>query len=303
MTIQGKIYIYLILVLTIAVTGANAQRDGDQSWTFDAKESIRVKTISGDCIVKKGETDKIEVEVVSSYSPRDSFEPRAKATGRTVRLTEKMYGSNSGRSTWYVTAPEGTKIEFSSASGDLMIADMNGDFSAETASGDIQVENSSGEFEFSTASGDIEMIDCKGVFEVGTASGDIELTNCRGEFELGTASGDIDAVDVVLEFASTFNTASGDVEVQLGETAEFDLEVTTASGRATLDYNGHPIKGSFEFVSKDRRGRIKCPFDFDDEQRFDRWGDTYVRKTFTRESEEPHINVETASGRATLNEG
>ncbi len=127
--------------------------------------------------------------------------------------------------------------------------------------------------------------------------------NCTGEFDLSTASGDIDAAGVVLEFASSFTTASGSVEVQLGATAEFDLDVSTASGRATLDYNGNPVKGSFEFVSKDRRGRIKCPFDFEDERRFDRWGDTYVRKTFTRGGDEPRIVIETASGRATLSEG
>ena len=107
----------------------------------------------------------------------------------------------------------------------------------------------------------------------------------------------------MLTYDASFQTASGDVEVQLGATAEHDLEVSTASGRATLDYSGHPIKGRFEFVSKDRRGRIKCPFEFDDERRFDRWGDTYVRKTFTRDGEEPLIFIETASGRATLKEG
>jgi len=89
----------------------------------------------------------------------------------------------------------------------------------------------------------------------------------------------------------------------LAQTSEFDLDVSTASGRATLDYDGNPIKGFFEMVSKDRRGRIKCPFDFEDEERFDRWGDTYVRKTFTREGNEPRITIQTASGRATLIEG
>ncbi|MBU8933900.1 MAG: DUF4097 domain-containing protein [candidate division Zixibacteria bacterium] len=299
----SKTTICLLLALAVMATSTLAGKHREKSWTFDKKESIRIKTISGDCIVKKSKTDRIEVEVISSYSPRNSFEPKARATGRAVRLSEKMYGSNSGSSTWYLSVPEGTEIEFSSASGDLIIADMKGDFSAETASGDVQIENCSGEFEFSTASGDIEMIDCQGVFEMSTASGEIEMTTCRGEFDLGTASGDIDAVDIILEFASSFSTASGSVEVTLAETAEFDLEVSTASGRATLDYGGNPIKGSFEFVSKDRRGRIRCPFDFEDERRFDRWGDTYVRKTFTRDGDEPHIIIETASGRATLSEG
>jgi hypothetical protein len=50
------------------------------------------------------------------------------------------------------------------------------------------------------------------------------------------------------------------------------------------------------------RGRIVAPFDFDDEEEFERWGQDYARKSFKRGNDGPMIAIETASGRAELKE-
>ncbi|UCD64254.1 MAG: hypothetical protein JSW34_02115, partial [Candidatus Zixiibacteriota bacterium] len=81
---------------------------------------------------------------------------------------------------------------------------------------------------------------------------------------------------------------------------EHDLKVSTASGRAILDYNGNTLTGRFELIAKERSGDIDAPFDFDNVETFRKWGDKYVSKTFTRGSDTPEILVATASGRATL---
>ena len=253
--------------------------------TFDAKERIKVSTVSGDLIIKRGGSNEIKVEVNNEYSPRDSFEPQMRESGKTLKLTERIYGSNSGSSTWTVTVPDGIEIDFSSASGDMSVSDMTGEFTG------------------STASGDFEFDQCRGVWEISTASGDFDFTDCEGEFEISTASGDIDGTDVVIESESSFSTASGRVNVRLAKSSEYDLRLGTASGRATLDYGGNAIKGTFEFVAKVRGGRISAPYDFDDEDTFRKWGDRYVRKTFTKGSDDPLITIETASGKVALKEG
>lgn len=292
-----------VVLLLLGSLSAVAGPRSEEVRSFDGIEVIRINTISGDCIVRKSATDQVEVEVIWSYRPRDSFEPKFRERGKVLRLNEDMYGSNSGRSTWTLTVPDGIEIRFSTASGDMELVGLSGEFSAETASGDIQAEDCKGEFDLSSASGDVDLIGCEGMFHVSTASGDIETSSCQGEFELSTASGTVEADGVVINEASSFSTASGRVRVTLAETSEYDLRVSTASGRATLDYGGNPVKGYFEFTSRDRNGRIVSPFDFDDEESFRRWGDRYVRKWFTRETDSPQIFIETASGKAVLREG
>jgi hypothetical protein len=294
----------LVVLLVLAVcTNISFGREREITREFDAKELVKINTVSGDCIVEKGASDKITVRVLYRMDPDDSYEPRFKERGDVLKLSERFYGSSSGSATWEISVPEETEIDFSTASGELTIYDLKGEFSAETASGDVEVEDCEGEFEFNTASGDITLINCKGEFDLNTASGSIETDNCQGEFQLGTASGNIDADGVVMDHASDFSAASGSVRVRLADTPNEDLTVSTASGRAILDYGGNPIRGYFEFTARDRRGRIESPYDFDDEESFRRWGERYVRKTFTKGSGTPEVILETASGKIALREG
>ena len=289
-------------LLTLLAVSVSAGPDEVETRTFEGIKKIRISTVSGDCVIHRGTSDKVEVEVAWSYRPRNSYKAEFREQGEVLKLSEDIYRSNSGRSTWTLVVPNNMEVRFSSASGGLEIDGVDGDFSLETASGDAVVRNCEGEFDFNTASGDIELTNCKGVLDLNTASGDIELDGCTGEFEIATASGSVRADGVVLQDASAFSTASGRVRVSLGATADHDLRVSAASGSATLDYAGHPIKGYFEFVAKERGGRVSAPYDFDDQERYRRYGDRYVRSWFNREGDQPHVFVETASGRATLTE-
>jgi len=309
----------LVVIAALALTASAGGREVVEK-TFDAAESIRVNTVSGDCIIKQGDDDKIHVYLVYSYSPRGSFEPEFEERSRVLRLSENHYESNSGSSVWTITVPAETQVRFSTASGDFEASGLAADISVETASGDIRIEDCTGEFDLETASGDITTDECRGEFDLNTASGDITFTHCEGESQLNAASGDIEieecrggfdaqvasgdilAVGITLTDRSDFGTASGDVEVQLAASAEYDLVVSTTSGSAMIDFNGNPVKGQFEFTARLRRGRIVAPFDFDSEEEFERWGQDYVRKSFTRGGDSPFIAIETASGRAVLKE-
>jgi DUF4097 and DUF4098 domain-containing protein YvlB len=275
--------ILLVSVLLIYVT-AQAGRSDVTVKTFEKKSAVEIETVSGDVLIQKGETDEITVEVENRYSPRDSFKPRFRESGHRLKVSERIFESNSGGATWTITVPDDTRLEFSTASGDFSAYDLNAEFDINTASGDVILEKCTGDFELNAASGDIEVIDCSGVFD------------------LGTASGEIDATGVVLEEESNFGTASGSVRVELGKTSEYDFNVGTASGRAQLSYGGNPLQGRFELTAKVRKGRISAPFDFEEEEEFRRHGERYVRKSFTRGGDTPVITVGTASGRAILKE-
>lgn len=286
--------------------------------TFETKKTIKIKTVSGDCIVKKGSADEIKVDLKYSVDPEDAFEPDIQETSNSIRIKERWYGSSTGRVTWTLTVPANVEIDFSTASGDLSIYDLSSSVEASTASGDISIENSNGEFEISTASGDINLVDSKGECDFSTASGDIEVRNVEGELEFSTASGDIEvkkstgvfdlrcasgeieATDVIIDGDSEFSTASGDVEVRLAESSKYDLDLSAASGDVKLDYNGNTVQGYFEFTAHADRGRIDAPFDFDKEEEFEEGRYTYMKKSFTKEGATPRVILSTSSGKAIL---
>ena len=159
---------------------------------------------------------------------------------------------------------------------------MSGIVIVGTASGSIKVKNVSGEIDFNTA------------------SGDVKISESTGEFEVSTASGDINATEVVLKRSSSFSAASGDVDVGLGKSPEYDLSVSTASGDSRLNFNSNPIRGRLEMTARARKGRIRAPFKFDDEEYYYKWDQEYVTKFIERDRDFPLITINTASGRAIL---
>ncbi|MFQ5483047.1 MAG: DUF4097 domain-containing protein, partial [Nitrospinaceae bacterium] len=211
-------------------------------------------------------------------------------------------------------------IEVQTASGHIFLTNMNGEFKCRTASGEIEAKNLQGEMEFGTASGDVELSGFSGAIEIGSASGRIKAENVKGEIELGTASGRIllshaagefdvdtasgaiDAREIEVNARSEFSAASGDVEVSLARSLDHDLKLSSASGDAVLKFNKNPIKGLIKMTAKVRRGRIRAPFKFDDENYYYKWDDEYVTKTVAKGSDSPRIEISTASGTAELRE-
>jgi len=289
-----------LIGVTFLTVNAVAGRGQEETKTYQGIETIRLNTVSGDCIVQKSTGTDVTVEVVWSYQPRDSFEPRFNDRGKVLKLSEEMYGSNSGRSTWTLTVPDNVEITFGSASGNFEIVGLQGEFSAETASGDIRAEDCGGRLKLSSASGNIELRGCKGDVRASSASGDVELTECSGEFDVSSASGDVDADGVILQEIGSFSSASGSVLVILGAAPEHDLSVGSASGDATLNYNGNPLNGRFEFAAQYRHGHISAPVKFDGEDRYERHGERYISKWFTKGPGTPLISLSTGSGDAVL---
>jgi DUF4097 and DUF4098 domain-containing protein YvlB len=314
----NRVVVWSLAAVLLLTVSALAGRKETEIRTYEAKELVEVNTVSGNLVVKVGESDKIIVELEYSVRPRDNYEPRFRERDNAIELSERFHGSSNGSSYWTVTVPKETRIEFSTASGDLVVDGLSGDIDAEIASGNIDIYNCSGDFDLRTASGSIDFDSCGGAFDLSTASGRIRISrcsgvfdlsvasggiralDCRGEFDLSTASGSVRASDVVIEGRSSFSSASGSAYVTLAESTEFDLSVSSASGKAILDFGGNPVKGYFEFLAREDRGRIEAPYDFDGEDYFRRHGNEYVRKTFAVGGDTPEIRIETASGTAAL---
>ena len=329
-----KVSVLLLCFFTVQVIA----QEGKIEKTFKNVKEVRIKTVSGNCIVQKGDKNEVKIVVTYSYDDED-YDAEIEQRGDRLILRERFVGhrrSWRGRSTWKLTVPENTDIEFSTASGEFEAADLSSNIEAQTASGNISLKRMNGDFNISTASGDIEITDLQGRIEFGTASGNVELRGftgdsevgtasgniraenvrgemnfgtasgniyiraCSGEFEVGAASGDVDASNVVIEGRSNFSAASGDVDVSLGKELAHNLKISSASGDSRLRFNGHTIRGFIEMTAKAGRGRIKAPFKFDNEEFYYKWNDEYVTKSVTKGNANPRIEISTASGRAVL---
>ncbi len=304
--------------------------------TFDAKEILKVSTVSGDCIIKEGTSDKIIVNLKYTYSD-DCFEYIFKEEDNYLSIEEDFHGGNcKGESEWTITIPSNISVKFNSASGDLILNNVDNNLNANTASGDIEIKDVGKEVKISTASGDITLENINGKSDISSASGSITARNCNnglnissasgsidayniaGETMLKTASGDIKLIgakgDFLLKSASgnvvadkieilgesTFKTASGDVEVILTKTPNSDLVLSSASGNSILDFNGNEIKGAFEFSARVDKGEIISPIKFDKEEVVNKHGKDYDFKSFTKGGDSPVIKIKTASGKAKL---
>lgn len=336
-----KVTTFCFTLLIFVIMQAAAFQNGEIKKTFKDVKSIRIKTVSGDCVVNNSNNDAVEVILKYTYDDED-FEPEFDQSGDRLILTERFRGHSMrgirGRSTWYLNVPQATDIDFSTASGDFAVSDLKSTIEASTASGDVELTNITGEFDVSTASGDIKGRDVNGNVDFNTASGDVDLAQVEGElsvstasgeisaenlsgeidfstasgkvevsqstgeFELSAASGRVEADEITLTARSSFSTASGDVEVVLAKNPEYNLKISSASGDALLNFNNHPIEGFIRMTAKADRGRIKAPFKFDDEEIYYKWDDEYVTKSVTRGSNKPRIEISTASGSAVLRE-
>ena len=294
-----KATLFTVIILSLLFLNLNAGEKVEVNKTFKAKNTVKIKVVSGDCVVKKGGNSEISVHLEYTF-PTDRYKPVFEEQGDTLILKEEFTKTHNnsvrGSSSWTVTVPEKTNIDFKAASGDFSAADIKSTINARAASGDVKVTDFEGELTVKVASGQVTVKNAKGTMDIDTASGKISLSNTKAAFELKCASGDINASGIVLTGASTFKTASGEITVQLAETSAYDLELSGVSGDIVLDYNGNPIKGYFKFSGQ--KNNISAPFAFEDDDH-DRYS-PFVKKHFSKGGDSPRISLKAVSGELTL---
>lgn len=287
----------LLLMVMISLLFLNAQA-GDKkevNKTFKPKEMVEIKTVSGDCVIKKGSNSEIKVHVVYTYSD-DDFKVVFEEEGNTLVMKEEFQKkerkwSYHGKSHWTVTLPEKTKVKFKSASGDLDVKGLKSGFGVKVASGDVKVKDIFGNIHIKSASGDIHIDDATGDMTVEVASGDIKLSDVKGSFDIKAASSDIEVNGVEFNGDSHFKTVSGELTVKLSKSNNVDLDLATVSGDVTLDYNGNPVKGYFKFKGKKGNISSDIPFDDDEEHSYSPFTTRYFNK-----GDSPRITLKAVSG-------
>ncbi|PKP35656.1 MAG: hypothetical protein CVT98_10075, partial [Bacteroidetes bacterium HGW-Bacteroidetes-15] len=141
--------------------------------SYSAKPSISISTVSGDCLVYKGETNQVIISLTFTY-PTDCFAYEINEDANSISINEKFNGRCKGQSEWIITVPKNTEVEINSASGKILVVGTTANVNANTASGEISIQS----------------VNAKSV-NARTASGDLNLVKVVAEVSLKTASGDI----------------------------------------------------------------------------------------------------------------
>ncbi|MCI0470408.1 MAG: DUF4097 domain-containing protein [Candidatus Aminicenantes bacterium] len=288
----GQKTLLLVVMFSILFLNVYAGDKKEVDKTFKPKELVKIKIVSGDCIIKAGSASEIKVHMSYTYSP-DKFQPVFEEEGNTLILKEDFQKGEhtGGESKWDVTVPANTKIEFAAASGDLEVSGVKAGVEAKVASGDITADNLGGGINVKSASGDITITDSTGDIKMDTASGDAKLTKVSGSFNIKTASGEIEADGIECKSESNFTVVSGDLTMKLAKSSDVNMNLATVSGDITLDYNGNPVKGYFTFKGQKDNISSDIPFDGSDESKHNPFATKYFKK-----GESPQINLKTVSG-------
>ncbi|HET7695935.1 MAG TPA: DUF4097 family beta strand repeat-containing protein [Vicinamibacterales bacterium] len=226
--------------------------------------------IAGDITVTRGGGSDATVEIVKTARGRDQGDAREQLQLVQVEVTERAgrtdvrtrYPSDAGRNNrrnfsvsvaYNVTAPAGTRLSIESISGNVKIADIKGDVSANTVSGDVRISGAARISAAKSISGTVEITDAQtdGALESGSVSGDVILRRVTARrVEASTVSGSIkleelqcDRVDASSTSGSVvfagalarggryeLNSFSGEIRLMLSGNTGFEIDANSFSG-------------------------------------------------------------------------
>jgi DUF4097 and DUF4098 domain-containing protein YvlB len=130
-----------------------------------------------------------------------------------------------------ITAPNGSRLNVKSDSGDLSVRGEAGESRIATGSGDVSVEALTGSAHVRSGSGDVHIGSATGDLSVGTGSGDMHLGALGASASLASGSGDMTVESVAGGLKA--ETGSGDIEV--GRATD-DVRAKTGSGDVAVKH-------------------------------------------------------------------
>jgi DUF4097 and DUF4098 domain-containing protein YvlB len=236
------------------------------------KTRLRVKNASGQISVEPSETGRTTVELEALRDDDTTRQAIERATvemnGNEVTVEVGAGGMGFGVGPAWISfgrtpqvgirirCPEGTDLECTTASADVVATGRLGEVEVKTAAGDVAVEHVAG-FRMQSASGDARAASVAGEARVQTVSGDVRLGTVTGSVSATLVSGDFAIDDAQKDLSA--KTVSGDQRI--GAIREGQISVQSVSGdvrigvrpgtRLRIDANSTSGDVSSEFDVKD----------------------------------------------------
>ncbi len=138
-----------------------------------------------------------------------------------------------------IMVPASSNIDIHSASGDLRLDGTFADVTAASASGDVKVGTITGEFNVNVASGDVSATAVGGPVNAKSASGDVKLGDVSSDVKVHAVSGDI-ALNAVGSLDAKLHSVSGDVliNVRPGFVVHVNAKTVSGSMRSEISLDG-----------------------------------------------------------------
>ncbi len=220
-----------------------------EDFEFDIEEGGRlsVENINGDITITGGPGNKIQViatKKAGSQDYLDGMEIHANADSRRVSIRTEHpksssrwfgMGESSGSVHYEIIAPANLTLDgIETVNGEIEIAGISGDVSADTTNGDINASGLAGSFEADTVNGTIDAsFDTLGGNQrvsAETVNGRVSLrlpTDASARIDAGTVNGGIDADDFGLNVDKGFLGRDCEGEIGAGDAR---VNVSTVNG-------------------------------------------------------------------------
>ncbi len=268
---KNKHLLFPALVAVLFLTSvAFASEDGrfERTLKVTGVPQVEVSTGSGNITVHSGDSATIRV-IGHIYASNGWFSggkdmdkvrrieqnPPIEQTGNIIHIGR--FADNELRRNisidFEVWLPHESNLKASSGSGDVMVENLKSMLTVSTGSGNVKVSQIDGEVRANTGSGDVILngvsgnvngetgsgnvtvtMTGNGTVRLGTGSGDVEAKNVKGGLKIHTGSGNVRADgDVTADWS--METGSGDVNINLPQSARFELAAQTGSGDLNIN--------------------------------------------------------------------
>ncbi len=273
-------------VLTIAVIAALAASGAVSAKEFRLEESknfsvqdgfnLSVENISGDIEVVKGagaevvvritrfidadsrreaeeRGELIEVDIDAGSSSIDIKTRYPKHRGGDG-LLDWIFGYRNGWVAYVIEVPGTVDLRASSASGNVIVEEIQGFVEVSTTSGDVLIRDFTGNCDLNATSGNIEITNLTGNLELSSTSSELRLDNIKGEVNVQSTSGDVEARYIAGAFTLA-NTSggvrllecSGDIDLR---SVSGDIEIGQRSGSLFVATTSGDVKVESAFSGR-----------------------------------------------------
>lgn len=311
--ILSAFFVLCLLSITILAQAQEVNK------SFTGIKKIRLNTSGGNCVLVKGSSADVKVNLKYTYSD-EKFTPVMDQEGSMLVLKEEFErGSVRGESTWTLTIPQNMELDFNSGSGNLKGEGLTLELKGNSGSGNVDLIGTDGEFRLNSGSGSVTLTKIKGEVSANSGSGniivdgasntevkanvgsgDIKIYNATGRFSANSGSGSVKVDKLILTDKSSFNSGSGDVKIILAASPAHSLSVNSGSGDAVVDFAGNKMEGTVVMTANKKNGEIRAPFNFDKTEELDDDNQVRIRKTAKLSDKDIQIKIGTGSGEAVV---
>jgi DUF4097 and DUF4098 domain-containing protein YvlB len=228
-----------LLSLGTAIASASGARE-DDSFSYPGIDRLEIRAEFLNVEIRGGEGSSVSMRAdlpEDSFFESRSFTVKHEVNGSGVRVWVERDGLFShGSGTLFFSVPRDTLVTVDSASGDIRITGLSADeLKARSASGRLIIRDIEAAVTAGSVSGSLEARRIRGDADLSTVSGPIEMNDVEGKIRAASISGSISGHRVLLTASSYFKTVSGEIRMDLVNALDgLRYDLSTVSGRLTV---------------------------------------------------------------------